>query len=49
MKDIDEREARRRKIIWYEVPFDGVTAKSALRKASEANIDGTTSDPMPKC
>jgi hypothetical protein len=42
MKDIDEREAEEdaKSFVhpWY--PFDGVTAKSALRKASDANIDG---------
>jgi hypothetical protein len=41
MKDIDEREAEEdaKSFVhpWY--PFDGVTAKSALRKASDANID----------
>ena len=41
MKDIDEREAEdavsmRERML----PYRGVTAKSALRKASDANIDG---------
>jgi hypothetical protein len=42
MKDIDEREAKEagnpslRELL---TPYDGVTAKSALRKASDANID----------
>ena len=43
MKDIDEREAEEagnptlRELL---TPYKGVTAKSALRKASDANIDG---------
>ena len=43
MKDIDEREAEEagnptlRELL---TPYRGVTAKSALRKASDANIDG---------
>jgi hypothetical protein len=43
MKDIDEREAKeeaKSSVGKTLFPFDGVTAKSALRKASEANIDG---------
>jgi hypothetical protein len=43
MKDIDEREAKEKaksSVGKTLFPFDGVTAKSALRKASEANIDG---------
>jgi hypothetical protein len=43
MKDIDEREAKeeaKSSVGKTFFPFDGVTAKSALRKASEANIDG---------
>ena len=47
MKDIDRREAEEaaKSFIhpWY--PFDGVTAKSALRKASDANIDGDYNQP----
>jgi hypothetical protein len=43
MKDIDEREAKeeaKSSVGKTLFPFDGVTAKSALRKASDANIDG---------
>jgi hypothetical protein len=43
MKDIDEREAKenaKSSVGKTFFPFDGVTAKSALRKASDANIDG---------
>ena len=42
MKDIDEREAKenaKSSVGKTLFPFDGVTAKSALRKASDANID----------
>ena len=43
MKDIDDREAKedaKSSVGKTLFPFDGVTAKSALRKASDANIDG---------
>ena len=42
MKDIDEREAKedaKSSVGKTLFPFDGVTAKSALRKAENANID----------
>jgi hypothetical protein len=48
MKDIDEREAKeeaKSSVGKTLFPFDGVTAKSALRKASDANIDGEYENP----
>ena len=48
MKDIDEREAKeeaKSSVGKTFFPFDGVTAKSALRKASDANIDGDYNRP----
>ena len=48
MQDIDAREAKEKaksSVGKTFFPFDGVTAKSALRKASDANIDGDYNRP----